>query len=225
MDSYKNVRDTMAAASEQLAAYEKAVDGFAFSAKKSAEYAQLLHDIDVTKTYIKILKDNARRAFVAETLPAILDIVNKYSGKAYGEKRKEAICAACKDAVRCAVYLHDGGTYGSDELTIVPLNKDGFTEWFFSYNDLKLTVKRNGNEKGRLFDGNKVIAKTVEDFGLYWCNEYDETPLHTACAIVEKFAEVRKLYDTFEEACREYNKMIPSSMENINANNPRYRMF
>jgi hypothetical protein len=232
-NSMKTVSDIKALSSDarrNLDRMEKEIANVPYRDLATVEYEQKAAAINIEKTYLKILHDNARRAYVNEKLPIVLAVINEWVGKPCGDKTRAKINDETKLVAGCAVYIHDGGAYSSDDITLVPLDANGYSgNSGFKYDDLKLTVRRtDGGEKGRMFDGeknNKIVEHTAADFELVWCNEYDPDPTTTAVRIVGMFQAMQKTHKEYEKACAEYNKMIPSGMDSIHTPAPRWYMF
>lgn len=230
MKTVAEIEVLAADARRDLESIEKEIGGVSWRERQTSEYEQRKAGADILKTYLKILHDNARRAYVNEKLPLVLAVINEYVGKPCGDKTRAKINDETKLVAGCAVYIHDGGSYSSDDITLVPLDANGYSGTSgFKYDDLKLTVRRtDGGEKGRMFDGdknNKIVEHTIMDFELVWCNEYDPDPTTTAARIVSMFQALQKAHKEYENACAEYNKMIPSGMDSIHTTTPKWYMF
>ena len=161
-----------------------------------------------------ILRDNARQALVKEVLPAIVDIWNKYAGKRYGERTKEKIINACKEAVNCSIYIDRHST--SDDLHIVPLNSQGFSGTYWRYDDFILYFMLDGKCASLLVD-NVIQQINVDDFKLSNCSPYVDNVRERAELLLESFKYVQEMHKKFESACNDINKLLPSGIERMRA--------
>lgn len=153
-----------------------------------------------------VLLDNARQAYIAEKLPVLLEIVNRYAGKRYGEKTKHKMSNEAKEAGSFAFSF-----YG-DELHIMPTTVDGFNDiGTWSYNDFVLVRQGCERSKAGFIDENNVIKPLfAEDVRLSDCEEYCETPHERAQEIKKAHEEMLTAYETYAEATSRYNAIIPS---------------
>ena len=94
--------------------------------KKNMEKLHFLdNDIIHCQIVADILKDNYRIAFFTETMPALLQILQKYEGKRYGSKTKEKLYQEVKDNLHIALWIDQNNYHSYIEFT--QLNNDGYT--------------------------------------------------------------------------------------------------
>ena len=170
----------------------------------------------------RILHDNARRALYAEVMPVAIEIINKYAGKPYGEKTKEKISSALKEKTNCAVYIHH--SY-SDELTLVPLNNEGFSGTWFKYNDFNIYTKYVNGERAAMLIDNKIQPLTLDALVLYDCAAYVENVAERVEEIKATFAAAQKAEKALEDACSAFNKLTPRGIDHITAGHMRNYLF
>ena len=165
----------------------------------------------------KIEHDNKRNDVYNRVMPHVLDILKKYNGKPYGEKTKDKICQELKDRCNCAVYFHRGYT---EDIDIVPLNTQGYSDHQFNYNDFNVYVKYpTRNNKRVLITGNKINGDfTIEDFYLSGCHEYVADPAAHADNIIAIFAALKKQVEDIEHEVSGFNNLLPSGMEHYYIN-------
>lgn len=162
---------------------------------------------------IKIDRDNLRRMIYAEALPIALDILRKYNGKPYGEKTKEKISAEMKARCSCALYLHRG--YSAD-IHIQPLREDGYTHYFFRYDDFDIYTRysKDGGKATAIDANNRINGRlTPEDVYLSHCAEIVPDPHARAAEIISEFAELRRKQDEFKREITRFNNLLPSGIE------------
>lgn len=191
--------------------------------------AAALAESELLQIENKILHDNARRAYFAEVIPAVVAEFQKYKGKAYGEKTKQKISDACKAAAGCAAYLTGGAWYETQKLTIVPLDANGFSgTGMFRYRDLDccIAAKDDKGNHGKLLDDNKIQEFSADDLDLCYSVRYVDDARARAELIKIQFAEVQAAYRAYEAAASAYNKLLPGGMEDVNSNGrPRYSIL
>ena len=160
----------------------------------------------------KIEHDNERIKIYNKVMPTVLEILKKYNNKPYGEKTRQKISNELKATCNCALYLSND--YHED-ISIVPLNNEGYTNFRFSYNDFKIYVKYPKRDKIRpLSKDNKINAEfSLEDFYLADCNYYIENPVEHADKILQSFAALQEEYKKFENSLSAFNSLLPSKME------------
>ena len=114
--------------------------------------------------------DNKRQMLYRSVMPHILDILHKYNGKQYGERTREKMREELKEKCNCSFYLSNG--YGAD-ISIAPLDKNGFSGTNWSYSDFDIYVKYpTRGELRPLSDTNTICGNfAFEDFKLSNCHE------------------------------------------------------
>ena len=159
-----------------------------------------------------IQHDNKRIEIYNKAMAHVLDILKKYNGKPYGEKTRAKISNELKAACGCALYLNR--SYQED-ISIIPLNDQGYTDYRFSYNDFCVYVKYPQRDKRRVLTAdNKVNGDfTYEDFQLCNCPEYIHNPEEHADNIIYSFKVLQEQYKKFEDSMYTFNHMLPSKME------------
>ena len=167
--------------------------------------AALVADLN---TKIKILKNNYRIALFDETIPAVVTVLKKYNGKAYGPKTREKI----RDEIKAAAGVHFYINCRSwcDEIII--------SDEFLRYNgqlEIETRADENG-ERPRLLIDNKINAPEAEQLTMYYNNFVDD--------VAGRVQELKKAYDAarelqraLENKCRDYNALTVYGMETIHA--------
>lgn len=157
-----------------------------------------------------ILHDNARQALFAEVFPVILEVVNSFAGKAYGEKTKEKINRLVKEKTNCACYL-ERGTY-RDTIHFCPLNESGYSDFFYKYGDFIAEPMYIDGKNKRLFDSNKIVKLEVADFEFLGCAPYVENVRERADEIQTAFSTLKKTFNYLNGVIDNYNSLLPSSI-------------
>lgn len=162
-------------------------------------------DLQIT---IKILNSNAKIALYNETIPVVLEVLEKYNNKPYGPKTEQKIRDEIKEKTNCSFYISD--RYSSQEYHIIPLE--------FSNNDYNIecgTKYIDGKQK-KLLDDNKIQVPELNDLTLYYTSkEYIEN-------IPKRIKELKKLYKKayekqheLEKICSTYNSLAVGDIKNI----------
>lgn len=141
------------------------------SLKEQVEYHKLhKHDIDeknkVIKMYkdeirdtelkIKIMENNAKVALFHEVLPVVLEVLEKYKNKPYGEKTSKKIRDEIFDKTDCRIYISNGSYK------------------IYSRYDIECGLKYINGKKESLLPNNKVYVPTMDELELYWTYTYIE---------------------------------------------------
>ena len=95
-------------------------------------------------------------ALFNEIVPVITEVLNKYSGKPYGEKTRSKISEEINE--RCGVRCYiTGKYYSSDEITI-----------YTGLNDYNISLGYPGNSELKFLIDNKIQAVEPEQLQLYY---------------------------------------------------------
>lgn len=162
----------------------------------------------------KINHDNKRRKLYEEVMPVIIEILNKYDGKRYGEKTREKMNDDLKEKCNCHFYLNNSH---SEDIFIAPLNAEGFSGIDFKCNDFEVYVKHEIRSTRRPLDEENKIhgGFTVDDFFLSNCPERVENPEAHAEEILDAFAALKELQTTFLNSVSSFNTLLPSGIERL----------
>ena len=110
-----------------------------------------------TNKIAAILNDNARAAFTAENLPAIIEVINKYTGKKIGEKTREKIRAEIETATGCGFWF--ASDFGS--ITFYDKTRGNWRAY-------EVTLYISYSKRDQLFDENgKFTGLTLDDLPIY----------------------------------------------------------
>lgn len=160
---------------------------------------------------LKIRHDNLRRMIYDATLPAILEILQKWNGKPYGEKTKQKISDEMKARFNCALYLSN--TYGG-KIDLVPLNGEGYTNYNFKYDDFDIYTRYKDGQRPNILNDNRINgALTPDDVYLSDCPEIVPDPSARAAEILAAFTELKRKQDQFEREITKFNNLLPSGIE------------
>lgn len=169
----------------------------------------------------RIEHDNNRIMLYKRVMPHILDVLNKYKGKQYGEKTKEKIRQELIEKTGCAVYLYNSW---HEDITIVPLNSEGYTDYRYNYQDFNIYVKYPKRDEKRPLSNSNTIYGGFEftDFTLSNCHEYVNNPKEHADNILASFKVLEEQIREAERNITVFNNMLPSSMEQHHIRGFRY---
>lgn len=195
-----------------------------YSERTAPEIVKAAEDTETLKVINAILYDNARQALFAEVMPIIIEVFNKYSGKAYGPKTKDKINSEIKARANCAVYVDTN--YYCSALNIVPLNDKGFSGTMFQYNSFEIFGEvEDGKRIKFISDDNKINAIDINKIYLSNCAPYEDLPKKKAAAIIASYAKVKKAHSDFEKIISEFNSVCPSRIDHISTSNYRNYLF
>ena len=156
----------------------------------------------------KILRDNARRAVVAEVLPAAVSVWNKYAGKKYGPKTSDKIREEMQAETGHRISVHSSAYGNNHEMTIYHDS--------FRYDDLCIRSSWDNGEMLSPFlsADNKILPVEIGKLYLCDCKEYCDDYVSQAEKIVSAFHAMQEEKRKFEKSCNEFNALIPSGMKN-----------
>lgn len=193
-----------------------AFNGDAEAAKRVEAYREQRRQIDAEKERARaaeedyeiraaILKDNARRAVFAEVMPVVIEVLNKYKGRAYGEKTKDKIAEE--------VYAKTGATaYISTKY----LKADTIAIYYndFVVADIEAVTKYDADakESPELLVDNKIVPPTMEQMELAYCGAYIEDVDAAVAQIKAAYKAAADASEAAERAVSAYNAMLPTDI-------------
>jgi hypothetical protein len=211
-DKIRAYKDESAVVAAKIKALEAITDRW--NRPKEATLEEITRageELRVLKLVKKIRHDNLRRLVYEAALPVLLEILNRWNGKPYGEKTKAKINAEMKERTGIAAYLSGG--YGED-VTLVPLNAEGYSDYQFSPKDFDIYTRWRDGERPRVLEGNRINgALTMDDFYLSDGREFVENPEARAVEILEGFSDLLKKVEALEVEVRRFNDLLPSGVE------------
>ena len=162
-------------------------------------------DLQIT---IKILNSNAKIALFNEVMPQVLEVLEKYKNKPYGQKTEQKIRDEIKEKTKCGFYIST--RYSSQEYHIFPLDFNGNTY------DIVCGTKYIDGKQKKLLDDNKIQVPELNDLTLYYTSkEYIEN-------IPKRIKDLKRIYkkayekqQELEKICSEYNSLAVGNIKNI----------
>lgn len=157
----------------------------------------------------ELMKNNACVALYHDVLPVVLEVLQKYSGKPYGDKTRDKIAQEVKARTGSRAYI--GSRYGNDEINIHP---DVFGNTYHITCGPHPNANRDKQEY--LLNGNKINPLPFESLALWYIptNYIDDVPAaveelkRLRAAAVEKQKELATI-------CSAYNSIARGGMEHI----------
>lgn len=157
------------------------------------------------KLKLKLMQNNARISLFNEVMPIVLEILQKYNGKAHGEKTSEKIRAEIKEKTNCFVYVY------TDSFKIIPCGTVNNI-----YNVDCGTKYENGNKKAVLIN-NKINVVSMEDLEVYYINHtYFEDLEATVEELKRIYAEAKQKQEELKELCSQFNKLSVKGIADLN---------
>lgn len=161
---------------------------------KTSEKAQ---DLKIT---LKMLTNNAKRALFVETVPAIIETLEKHKNKPYGEKTRDRISDEIKTATGCRCYIKN--SYSDSEINIYPA----------IYNH---EIKIYTRDFKILNADNKIQVPTAENLKLYYVNEYIENIPAAIKAMKSAYKKAVEKQKELETICNEFNFYAVEGIDRI----------
>lgn len=154
---------------------------------------------------LKLMQNNARISLFNEVMPLVLEVLQKYNGKAHGEKTSQKIREEIKEKANCFVYVY------VDSFRIVPCGTVGNT-----YNVECGTKYENGNKKKVLID-NKINVVTMEDLEVYYINRTYFDDLDATVTELKRInAEAKQKQEELKGLCEQFNKLSVKGIADLN---------
>lgn len=157
--------------------------------------------IDLSIT-IKLLKNNAKIALFNDTVPAIIETLEKYNNKPYGEKTRDKISEEIKTLTGCRCYIST--RYTNSEINIYP------TEY-----GNEITAGTTDGTKILNAD-NKIQPIKAEDLKLYFINNnyFDDIPAAIK-AMKKAYKKAVEKQKELETICNEFNFYAVDGIDRI----------
>lgn len=150
---------------------------------------------------LKILENNAKIALYYESIPVILEILNKYNGKSLGPKTTAKIKDEVFKSVNCRFYFDS-----SNNIVITPC------DWYY-----RITVGLKSRNRSFL-QNNKLDISGISIDNTILCyinDEYVEDIQGRIEELIELKNEAIKLQRSLESVCSKYNHLSVDGIANI----------
>lgn len=175
-----------------------------------AKMSEKRKDLEIT---IKLLKNNARVALFNDVVPVIVETLEAYAGKPYGEKTRQKISDIIKEKTGCRCYIYQQYYYSAPEINVFPPEHN---------NDITIGTKK----EYKILIDNKIQAPVADQLKLYYINNtyFDDIP----AAIKEMRKAYKKAYEKqkeLETLCDEFNKYAVDGIEHIYKNKYIHERF
>ncbi|MBO5969195.1 MAG: hypothetical protein J6S14_11940 [Clostridia bacterium] len=168
--------------------------------------------LSVAKAY---LIDNMKHAYFKETMPKVLEVMNKYSGKIMGEKTREKMREELREKAGVIAWIDCPYKYCSDELNISPAD----CQYFFAPRGLKILVSQTeSNEKRPMIGGeggNRLQVYNLEDYYIADCGRYVDNYIWGADMAIYKYNELKKRLKDLDDDCRKFNETLPAGIDHV----------
>lgn len=184
--------------------------------EKHAAHQSLLDNIAAVAARIvdlkiarELMKNNACVALYHDVLPVVLEVLQKYKNKPYGEKTEKKIADEIQARTNCRAYIRT--RYGNDEICIYP------SVFGNTYNITCGPHPNVDREKQEyLLSGNKINPIPFESFSLWYIptNYIDDIP--AAVAELKRLrAEAVSKQKELATICSAYNSIARGGLEHI----------
>lgn len=166
--------------------------------------------IDLSIT-IKLLKNNARIALFNDTVPAIIETLEKYKNKPYGEKTRQAISDEIKNKAGSRCYISSG--YTNSEIKIYP-------------DQYNMDITAGTKDGIKILIDNKIQPIKAEDLKLYFINNnyFDDIP-GAIKAMKKAYKKAVEKQKELETICNEFNFYAVDGIDRIYKDKYIYERF
>lgn len=157
----------------------------------------------------KLLQNNARVALYHDVLPVVLEVLQKYAGKPYGEKTRAKIAQEVQEKTGARAYI--GTNYGHDEINIYP---DVFGNVYNITCGPHVTAVKD--EQPRLLNGNRIQPQPFDVFSLWYIktNYVDDVPAAVA-ELKRLYAQAVAKQEELASICSAFNAYAVTGIESI----------
>lgn len=175
-----------------------------------AKISEKRKDLEIT---IKLLRNNARVALFNDVSPVIIETLETYAGKPYGEKTRQKISDIIKDKTGYRCYISQAFYYSTPEINVFPPEHNN-----------NITIGTKSDHK--ILIDNKIQPPTVEQLKLYYVNNtyFEDIP----AAIKDMRKAYKKAYEKqkeLETLCNEFNKYAVDGIDRIYKDKYIYERF
>lgn len=181
---------------------------YAAAAEKKENAARLAYYISA---------DNARRALIEELTATACEILNKHSGKPYGEKTREKISAEIEARTQYSAYIKT--EYCRSTITFYP--SAAYNRYA---NRLEASYYHSAEtDPAPILIENKIQPTTPGNWKPDYCDQYkdDGTPEEIAAAVIQAYGAAEAAYKAYQAAQSAYNALTPTQARRIDCNGPR----
>lgn len=202
----KNTQNTVIEEWANIADIKERVEQKRAKANEMCKLEQDIKDLGLT---IQILNSNAKIALFTECLPIALEILEKYSGKAYGEKTRSKISDEMQAKTGCRLFIQQSNYSNDTKLALYPLNLSGYN----------IECGTSGKDRKEFLNvENKIQVVPLEDVKLYYdSNEYVENVPKRIRELKKAREKAIQAQSELEKACGNFNRLAVGSIEHIYA--------
>lgn len=178
--------------------------------KKVTVNSEKVTDLALT---LQIMQNNAKIAIYNEVTPVAIEVLNKYIGKAYGEKTKQKISDEIAERTHFRCYICS--EYASQSLDFCPCE-------FYAYKyDISVGVK-NDTPKRILLD-NKIQKISFDEFELWYIkDEYIEHIQERVLDLKAAYSQAAHTREEFKKACEKFNTLAVGDIKHIQVDDPYF---
>lgn len=160
--------------------------------------SEKVQDLNIT---IRLLNNNAKIALFNEVVPVIVETLENYKNKPYGEKTREIISNVIRTQTGCRCYIST--RYTNSEINIYPA-------------EYGKEISAGTKDGVKILNGNKIQPIKAEDIKQYYINNnyFDNIP----AVIKEMRKKYKKAYEKqkeLEAICDEFNFYAVDGIERI----------
>jgi hypothetical protein len=177
----------------------------------NAEIIKASEKIQDLKITIKLLNHNSKIALFNETIPVIIETLEKYKNKPYGEKTRAAISDTIKERTGCRCYI--SSRYTNSEINIYPA-------------EYGKEITAGTTDKINILVDNKIQPVKAEDIKLYYIgnNYFDNIPAAIK-AMKKAYKKAVEKQKELETICNEFNFYAVDGIERIYKDKYIYERF
>lgn len=185
-------------------------------AQRISDAAARANDLRIMR---RLLQNNARVALYHDVLPVVLEVLQKYAGKPYGDKTRDKIAQEVKARTGSRAYI--GSRYGNDEINIYP---DVFGNAYNITCGPRVTAVKD--EQPRLLNGNRIQPQPFDVFSLWYIktNYVDDVPAAVA-ELKRLHALAFEKQEKLGRICSEFNAIACDGIEHIYKDKPIFSRF
>ena len=163
---------------------------------------------------LEYMENNRKALLYKAILPAIIEILNRYNGKKYGEKTREKMREDFKTMTGCTFYIQNE-SYSRDKICFALLDSNGCC-----YAGDYITIWPKQYEIKILYNNEINGALTAHDFSSYDFKPFIEDVNGQVKKVMKAYKDAEKAREKYAETIHTFNALTVGRMRNID--NPSF---
>lgn len=164
----------------------------------------------ITRLKLEVMENNRKALLYNAVLPVIIEILNRYNGKQYGEKTAEKMRNELKSATGCTFYIQKE-SYARDKISFAMLDSNGCC---YGSDYVNICPK---NYETKILENNTINgALSFDDFTSYDFKPFIDNESEHVKQIMKAFKDAETAREKAKNAIEKYNDLQVGKMAFLN---------